>query len=42
MIPAMDIVAIETKLCQGIATQSGYGDENGPQFAPSRGDKIYL
>ncbi|MBQ3633295.1 MAG: hypothetical protein IJR09_06255 [Paludibacteraceae bacterium] len=40
MIPATDIVAIKTKLCQSISTNSGYGDQNGPQFAPARGEII--
>ena len=42
MMPATEIVAIETSLCQAnIAAQSQTGDPGAPQFAPStRGGDI--
>ena len=40
MIPATEVVVIKTKLCQGISTQSGYGDQGAQQFAPRRDENI--
>lgn len=42
MMPATEVVAIETSLCQtNIAAQSQTGDQGAPQFAPAtRGEDI--
>ena len=41
MIPATEVVVVNTKLCQGVPSpHSGYGDPDAPQFAPRRGENI--
>ena len=40
IVPATEIVAVKTKSCQMISTQSGQQDPGAPQFAPARGENI--
>lgn len=39
-MPATEIVAMETRLCQNLAAQSQTGDPGAPQFVPRRGSEI--